>query len=169
MKLLILIIGLSLSSNCAGQIPKSIINIVKGIAIAENILNGIGIADKIPNIHTPRSAYDAHEKTLVFLSNRPNFNSIKIQGIIKNSIPNNKPNSIPKFQQSSIENLLKFKDILPSHDPPVVLTSLTALSLPSSSIFHLIATKNPLYPDYKGFTFTKTISYFSFNNKNFND
>jgi hypothetical protein len=155
MKLLILIIGLSISSNCEGQITKTIINIGRIVSIA----------DKMLDIDTPGTAFNAHEKALVSLPNSiPNINSIKIHEIIKNSIPKIKPISIPNSQQYIIDNPLKL-----NHNPPNVLTSLTALSLPSSAIFHLIATKNPLNLDYKGFTFPKTTTKFSFNNKNFND
>ncbi len=147
MKLLILIIGLSLSSNCAGQI--------------KNLINMLYVIDNIISI--PRPVLIAHEKALVSLPNStPNINSIKIHDIIKNSIPKIKPISIPKSQQYIIENPLKL-----NHNPPNELTSLTAYNLPSSTIFHLISTKNPLYPDYKGFTFTKTTTNFPFNNKNF--
>ena len=196
MKLLILIIGLSHSSNCEGQITKNIINIAKAIYIADKTLNfdtprpanythvKLPVDFLIPNIDSPKIANYTHVKIPVDSPRLANYTHEKIPidsliSIIKSLNLDNplklypiyNPIDISPFPifspSQELSPVLKFKYI------PIKLIDLT-YNLPdvisynySSSIFHLIATKNPLYHDYNGFTLTKTTTNFSFNNQNF--
>ena len=205
MKLLILIIGLSLSSNCAGQrriVKKTIRSSKTHIIVIPKIEpRPISIQNKqqksnedvwknhISVFKPDSTAISSYVKLFLLLDQPqdppqdPKFKYIPINytmpSMPKSPFNNNKPDSTAISSHDKLFLLLDQPQD-PPQDPkfkyiPIKLIDLT-YNLPdvisynySSSIFHLIATKNPLYPDYKGFTFTKTISYFSFNNKKFND
>ena len=181
MKLLILIIGLSLSSNCAGQrriVKKTIRSSKTRIIVIPKIEHRpISILDKQQKSN--EDVWKNHISVFKPYNVYPQPINYPMPSMPKSPFNNSKPDSTAISINHKLFLLLDQPQD-PPQDPkfkyiPIKLIDLT-YNLPdvisynySSSIFHLIATKNPLYHDYNGFTLTKTISYFSFNNKNFND
>ena len=180
MKLLILIIGLSLSSNCAGQrrIVKKTIRSSKTRIIVIPKIEPRPISKQYKQQKSNEDVWKNHISVFKPYNVYPQPINYHMPSMPKYPFNNNKPDSTAISSHDKLLLLDQPQD--PPQDPkfkyiPIKLIDLT-YNLPdvisynySSSIFHLIATKNPLYHDYNGFTLTKTISYFSFNNKNFND
>ncbi len=184
MKLLILIIGLSLSSNCAGQrrIVKKTIRSSKTRII---VIPKIEPKQRPNSILNKQQEFNKDLWKNLFLATKP-YNVYPQP--IKDTMPSmpKSPFKYPfnniKPDSTAISSHYKLFLLDPPQDPPqdpkfkyipIKLIDLT-YNLPdvisynySSFIFHLIATKNPLYHDYNGFTLTKTTTNFSFNNQNF--
>ena len=178
MKLLILIIGLSLSSNCAGQrriVKKTIRSSKTRIIVIPKIEHRpISILDKQQKSN--EDVWKNHISVFKPYNVYPQPINYPMPSMPKSPFNNSKPDS------TAISSHYKLFLLDPPQDPPqdpkfkyipIKLIDLT-YNLPdvisynySSSIFHLIATKNPLYHDYNGFTLTKTTTNFSFNNQNF--